>query len=525
MAHAAADHVFHPQAPPAEIPQAGAANLGGPPGFAKETWLGKSEETTEPLTQLEDASTKLSEHGGTPGKTSATKNRGKTEATLELLRSLPNVPAEWSDSGSSEETISLPSPRSWAEDNSEAEEEPPRKKGRTEPIKGEKRKAENKTSLLGGFWHSEDPSTSSDGLEDDFAVELPPSLLDLYFNDTLEAAQESSFADWLLDPDKEFPRSPEPPEEDEGPLPAQSPLTDVFPSIESLMLMVEEAAAVVTGQWQWQYEEAAGTSSRNASNSSTEQYAEGAASPLLKAEPALEEEPSTGAASASKSPHSSRSLEDHPFYRRPDIPSGTVDLPVVDFVSAFGGQPGGSLGTLLEPVRIIMAKTQLSHSDILELQRLGVSLMAYAGLRMMKPVKKSQHSALVQPLTQRLLLAHYLLAVCDLVGPAMQRENWWYLYMQRVLEHPPNWEPLPEERAKQVGRARPALVKMIVEAMAILRRGQRVPPQLIVPIMQQVFCTDFTIKYFSRSEWAGWRQAEADFFDENSSSGTTGEDQ
>ncbi|KAL8447602.1 hypothetical protein Emed_004283 [Eimeria media] len=454
-AHAAADHGAHPQATPVKNP---------------------------------DASAQQSEHGGTFGETSAPKSRGKTRATLELLWSLPDVPVEWSDNESSEDTISLPSPPSRVEDESDADEEPPKKKRREEPIEGEKRGAKSETSLLGR-------------LEDDLSVELPPSLLDNYLKDTLEAAQEGSLADWLVDPNKEFPQSPEPPKEDEGPPVAESPLEETYPSLETLMQMVEEAAAIITEQLQ--SDEAAGASAKSLGESSTQQHADGVASSSLEAGPALEEEPSTSAASASQA----------------------SQLPNVNFVDAFGGRPVASLGVLLEAVRSIMAKPQLSDPDISELQRLGVSLMAYAGLNMRKAVRKGQPSQVLQPVAQRLLLGHYLLAVCDLVGPSMQRHLWWNLYMARVLEHPATWEPMPEDRARQVGRGRPALVQLIFEAMAILRRGDRVPAQLIVPIMQQLFCTSFTIKCFSSPEWAGWRQADDEFSGGSSSSGTSDEDQ
>ncbi|KAL8434490.1 hypothetical protein ACSSS7_003136 [Eimeria intestinalis] len=368
-----------------------------------------------------------------------------------------------------------------------------------------------------GLVNSGEPSTSG-GFDGYPSGDLSPSSVESYIEHALKSAQETVFADWLLDPDKDFPHFLELQEEDKDAIAEGDPGVETLPSMETLMLMVEEAAAIVTGEWQ--DEESAKATSEATGDGSTDQQAEEAVSPLREAQSSHEEVPSTSA-SASKPIPTLRTLEHHPYYRRPQTYPKDLHLPEVDFVHAFGGQPGATLGALLGAVRTIMAKPRLSAPDLLELHRLGVSMMAYAGLNMMRSIGGAQHSRLVQPLARRVLLVHYLLAVCDMVGPSMQREEWWELYIPRILQHPRNWTPLPEARADQVGRGRAALVKSLVDAMAILRRGERLPAQLIVPIMQQLFCTTFTIKYFQHPNWSGFREADKEFNHGNSLSDTS----
>ncbi|KAL8427877.1 hypothetical protein ACSSS7_007489 [Eimeria intestinalis] len=412
-----------------------------------------------------------------------------------------SAPMEWSDSETSDEMGSSPSSPNWAKGKSDSDDEPAKKKKRKEgPQKGKKQKAESKTSISG------EPSTSSGGPDGYSSGEPSPSSVEFYIDDALKSAQGAVLAEWLADPDKDLLHFLELQEEDKGDVTAERDTGAGKPlSTEALMLMVEEAAAIVTGEWQ--DEESARPSYEVTGDGSTDKQAEDAAPPFLEARPSPDEVPSTSAASASKT-----------YPKDPHLPK-------VDFVHAFGGHPGASLGALLGAVRTIMAKPHLTGPDLLGLQHLGVSMMAYAGLRMMRPIEKRHQCWLVLPLAQRVLLAHYLLAVCDVVGISMQRGEWWDRYMSRVLGHPRNWRPLPEARAKQVGKGRPALVNMLVDAMDILRRGERVPAQLIVPIMQQVICTRFPIKYFQEPEWSGFREADEEFNAGNSSSDTKDKDQ
>ncbi|KAL8269187.1 hypothetical protein Esti_006888 [Eimeria stiedai] len=92
---------------------------------------------------------------------------------------------------------------------------------------------------------SGEPSTSSGGLADDDSDEIPPSLLDLYLKDILEAAQEGFLAEWLLDPDGEFLQSTAPSGKEEEHLAEQDLLPETPPFLESLKEQAAWAQSVI----------------------------------------------------------------------------------------------------------------------------------------------------------------------------------------------------------------------------------------------------------------------------------------
>ncbi|KAL8452126.1 hypothetical protein Emed_001537 [Eimeria media] len=204
-------------------------------------------------------------------------------------------------------------------------------------------------------------------------------------------------------------------------------------------------------------------------------------------------------------------LDEHPFYRLPASWPRKVRLPGFLYSAYFTSMPLDPLSTTLEKTRRILAKQDLSAEDVRRLQFIGEELLRYAGRYLSKPASLGNDANLLLCLGPRVLLAHYLLIVCEVVGPNMRKEEWWGPLMGPILTPPSGWRPPIPSPLKRKGKGRGAVVQKVISVMGALRRGERLPANLIVPIMQDLLCSRDTQKFFRHSGWRGFRRADQRF--------------
>ncbi|KAL8434488.1 hypothetical protein ACSSS7_003134 [Eimeria intestinalis] len=428
----------------------------------------------------------------------------------------------------SRETSASPTSASPERGTSEFEEELPAKKKKSgEAAEKVAQIEEARTSSLGG------PGTSSEG-PNDAEFGIPDPMLELYLQDTLQAAQDSVLADWLIDPDVDLPSILTVPGEEEAHFASGQMEAQALPSLEGSSLMSLQAVTIVPGQ---AHPDEVSQASGSVVSSTTGHPPEGAALPLPETAPFVTDKPSAGAgptaatipwvtkapsvsgivaqesSSASRAGPSQDSppVDQHPFSKIPVSWPRDASLPEFDFEGRFSASPDAPLSTLLEEARRILARQDLSLGDVRTLQRLGGHLVSYAGRFFKRLVGLTSDAGLVPRLGNRVLLAHYLLLVCEVVGPSMRREQWWGPHMAHILTPPPGWQPLSESGVFLQRKGRGVLVKMLIDATAILRRGERLPARLIVPIMQQLICSPDTQKCFKGKGWRGFRRANRQF--------------
>ncbi|KAL8442748.1 hypothetical protein Emag_006232 [Eimeria magna] len=233
-----------------------------------------------------------------------TKRLGKSREAMRILFQMAHSSAQFSESSlSSEEASPSPTSSSSAQETPESEEEPLIKKKKSEELAEKSSQvAKPKTSApeltlfvygveaalsIHAFCSEELVNAgepSSGGLVDGDDFNIPASLLELYLQDTLHAAEESSIADWLIDPEADLPLSLMLLEEEEAHFAALQMGAEADPPLESLegsSLMTEQAPVSVTGQEQ--HDGVAGASGLLVSSS--DQPPKGAAMPLAEAAP------------------------------------------------------------------------------------------------------------------------------------------------------------------------------------------------------------------------------------------------
>ncbi|KAL8447604.1 hypothetical protein Emed_004285 [Eimeria media] len=474
------------------------------------------------------------------------KRTGKTMETMKLLFEMTKSSAESSESShSSEETSASPASSSLPKEPSESDKKPLTKKKKTEGLADKSSQvAKAKTSAPG------EPSTSTGGPVGEDPFGIPESLLELYLQDTLQVAEDDSIADWLLDPEADVPLSSTLSKEEEARLAAEQMGPETVASPESLRdsSLMAELVAILAAE-QGQQDEVARSSSLLVSSSG--QFLDGAALPAPETAPTALEEPSTSAASTSPtlakllrpssaavqesspaqtagSPPASPPMDQHPFYRLPTSWPGNVPLPRFSSEDCIGTAPGESLDSMLERARRILDQPTLSIEDIRTLQSTAEKMISFSGRYFIKEVAMAADSGLIQSMGARVLLAHYLLAVCKVVGPNMQKQQWWGPQMGHVLTPPSGWRPPSGSATSARVKDRAVLVQNLISAMNILRRGERLPAKVIVPIMQELLCSPDTQKYFKHRGWRGFRKANQRFLGispEESESSDTDEDE
>ncbi|KAL8447603.1 hypothetical protein Emed_004284 [Eimeria media] len=430
------------------------------------------------------------------------KRTGKSMETLKILFEMAKSSAEESlkSSHSSEDTSASSASSSLPKDTSESEEEPLTKKKKTGVL------AEKSSQVAKAKTTPGEPSTSTGGPVGEDPFDIPGSLLELYLQDTLQTAEGGSIADWLIDPEADVPLSSTLSKEEEANLAGLQMGPETLPSPESLedsSLMADLAAILATEQAQ--QDEVAGSSSLLVSSSG--QFLDGAALPAPETAPtALESSPTATAGS----PPSSPPMDQHPFYRIPASLPENVPLPFFSVVNCLRIVPEESVDGLLETVRYILEQQTLSVEDIHTLQSVGEKLISFSN-RYFRPLKMNNDSNLMRSLGIRVIVAHYLLTVCEVVGPNMQKEQWWDSRMRSVLTPPPGWQPPSGPVTHSRAKDRAVRVQNLISAMNILRRGERLPAKVIVPIMQELLCSPDTLAYFKHRGWKGFRKANQRF--------------
>ncbi|KAL8434487.1 hypothetical protein ACSSS7_003133 [Eimeria intestinalis] len=512
------DAVFRPKrrGSPAVIP--------GGTQASERTSPGKTEQTMKILLEMAKSAAIA---GGTQA--SERTSPGKTEQTMKILLEMAKSSEELSAfSHFSEETSASPSPAASERGTPESEEEPPTKKKKSgEVAENVAQMKEVRTSSLGA------PGASSEGFGDD-ELDFPNSLVELYLRDTLQAAQEILLADWLIDPDADLPPILPVPGEEEVHVAAGQMGAEAPPSFEGFSLVSLEAAAIGPGQ---AHPDEVSQASGSVVSSTRGRPPEGASLPLLESAPPAADEPSTSAASAAATSPTAKEpavsgvvpqelssastagpsqalppMDQHPFFKLPVSWPRNVPLPEFDFKRWSNVAPVDPLSTLLEEARRIFSQEELSVDDVRTLQLTGGQLISYVGRRFTRSLGLNDDATLIPRLGIRVLLAHYLLLVCEVVGPNMKREQWWDPRMELILRPPPGWQPPTSQSALfHKGKRRAVLVKMLIDATTILRRGERLPARLIVPIMQRLICSPDTQKSFKGKGWRGFRRANRQF--------------
>ncbi|KAL8452125.1 hypothetical protein Emed_001536 [Eimeria media] len=469
------------------------------------------------------------------------KRPGKTGETLKILAKLAKSSADFSEpSPSSSETSASPTSSISAEETSDSEEEPltKKKKKSEESTPQETQTKEAKPSAPG------EPSVASGGPGDDEDYEIPASLLDDYLQDTLQQAEHLHLASWLLDPEQDLPVVSVPsgkgeayfPAKEEKKLEAPAPHEDVLPVLEladvietlqeepfqfpspvpstSSELPAHGAALLPPEAWPYAVE-APSTS--------------GALAKLLTPDAAAPSQDSSSTA-AGDSSQVSPSLEKHPFYRLPARRPQDPQLDPVDYDFYFDCSPSTSLPQALSEIRRILAQREVSTQDLQYLQTLGTHLMRYAGryVNSQPPLETEYVPPMIRSLALRFLLGHYLLVVCNVVGPSMQKELWWNSQMDHALSLPAGWQPPKPKVRRASTHERFELIQMLLDALQRLRRGEMLPASLVVPIMKQLFCSAKTHRSFLKPDWDPWREAHQRFLEgspEDSTSSDSDDDE
>ncbi|KAL8435451.1 hypothetical protein Efla_004175 [Eimeria flavescens] len=205
----------------------------------------------------------------------------------------------------------------------------------------------------------------------------------------------------------------------------------------------------------------------------------------------------------------------HPFARLPrSWPLGMV-FPGKRANVYFATRPKRSLAAILNSIRAILAKDLLSFKDMEILSASSFELMGHIGCCFFRQMQSSRTSHNVETMARRFLAAYYLLAACQVLGPTMHLEQWWFYQMILPLSPPAWWT---ESQSHHLRRAKnPELLLSLVKGLQILSKRQLPPADLTVYIMRTVLCQEKSIRYFLHPEFDPWREMDAAFFSETSS--------
>lgn len=108
---------------------------------------------------------------------------------------------------------------------------------------------------------------------------------------------------------------------------------------------------------------------------------------------------------------------------------------------------------------------------------------------------------LQEALGRRFLALDAVWCICELLGPAAQKEKWWRTMMDSVLE-------LPQLRIPQTmhQHSRFPLVMKLAAVLYEYNDGQRPPPREVVQLKRDLFDMNTGPRFFRYERWNPWRE-------------------
>ncbi|KAL8443163.1 hypothetical protein Emed_006947 [Eimeria media] len=202
--------------------------------------------------------------------------------------------------------------------------------------------------------------------------------------------------------------------------------------------------------------------------------------------------------SSGEAPLSEAGLERHLYYRLPQAPWARQ-------ISAFnlwdinpGRRP--SLAALLRPIRDHLVKTHINLGEAQNLYLHITLLIHFTNSYHKQPVLARRSYELVTPLACRFLIADVLYCACEVLGPSLKKEMWWDYVVGQMLGPVPYW-------TRDVkGGVREKLVRRLLAAAQIYRRGDRPSAKDVVTIKRALFVDLKAPTYFKSPEWDPWRE-------------------
>lgn len=104
---------------------------------------------------------------------------------------------------------------------------------------------------------------------------------------------------------------------------------------------------------------------------------------------------------------------------------------------------------------------------------------------------------MLEPIVRRFLVADALLSVCEVVGPAMEKEKWWAEDLLPTLNVPKG----DENPTTLLG----ILYRRFFNALELYKQSKRPSPKEVVELKQFVFHFESKGWDFNERRWDAWR--------------------
>lgn len=164
------------------------------------------------------------------------------------------------------------------------------------------------------------------------------------------------------------------------------------------------------------------------------------------------------------------------------------------------------ISEILAPIHKLLTKTHLCPEEVTILMYWASELVTFATVALPKPTTSAPPSEWVVPLARQFLVADTLWGICEVVGEAMNKETWWTEFMTRLLS-----SSQFVSTGVQRSNSRLPLVRRLIAALEIYRKGERPDAEEVVHLKREIFCRSSVHKQFRRACWDAWRQDDWDF--------------
>ncbi|CDJ54090.1 hypothetical protein EBH_0020770 [Eimeria brunetti] len=194
-----------------------------------------------------------------------------------------------------------------------------------------------------------------------------------------------------------------------------------------------------------------------------------------------------------------KALQGHPFYRLPRARC-TQTLTPFNFGRAIMYSGRQNLTSLLTSVRELLIKPDLQPNELQLLISLGEGLVK--NVHNMGNFQKGEIPLykVYKPIARRFLIADALWSICEVVGVAMKKEEWWCHVLDKLM-----LLPNMQISSRQMRTSRYRYVSRMVAALHTYRDGRRPPPKEVVELKRDIFCSRDTPEMFRSSDYDKFR--------------------
>ncbi|CDJ54250.1 hypothetical protein, conserved [Eimeria brunetti] len=207
-------------------------------------------------------------------------------------------------------------------------------------------------------------------------------------------------------------------------------------------------------------------------------------------------------------PCNAKDIRRHPFVRLPVVNPSNIQT---RFRKDYAFSPKCRTHSPMESyktMRSLFAKASLTAKDVGTLIMEAELLVNYAKHKLAATCKRSDSSYVAMRLSSLLMIFDHLVCTIELLGDAMDAENWWTEFVQMFTTD----YKFPEWGKRQRGATRNKLANRLSAALSVYKKGIRPEFEEIIELKRAIISSPYADSQLANPLWKLWIKDDREFY-------------